>query len=496
MALLTKIISVLLIILLLAGIALSIAYTATANGKIVVEVQYDKVCQEMDGWGCSAGWWAQIAGAEGNEAAADGIMNALYSKDGLELNIFRYPIGGGESENAETRVANPWRRGESFYYYNNETQRYEYDFSRDGANQRILKKALSLGCVDTVVLFSGSPHYSMTKNGHASGSFEEGKSNHAPEKYQEYAEYFLNITEYFLSQNVPVKFISPINEPQWAWSGGWVGQEGCHYEPQEVADLLGAFAREIIKRGINVKISGPESGCIDDCERYYNLIAKDELLMSVMGSFSYHSYWADNNAKLKTQFGQWARKNLKLRLDMSEWCELPCLHSIDDAYSAVLTARIIAQDVGLSSANSWMSWVGVNQIAIGTDGKSYSDGLLAANADCSEWQIAKRYYGLAHFSKFVPVGSKRVGVKQWNFADALRKYSKDVYSTAFITLENKTVIVLTNEGKERFVRLKIKQSKISLYQTDSQKSLEKTYSGDVPEKILLPECGILTIVCE
>ena len=53
----------------------------------------------------------------------------------------------------------------------------------------------------------------MTVSGQASGGLKKHQNNLKPECYQEYVDYFLDITEHFLELGVPVKYISPINEP-------------------------------------------------------------------------------------------------------------------------------------------------------------------------------------------------------------------------------------------------------------------------------------------
>ena len=104
--------------------------------------------QTINGFGTSACWWAQLTG---DSPYADEAAKALYSKDGLALNIYRYNIGGGSKDNPNSRISGS-RATESFYYYNEEKGKYEYDFTRDAAAQKMLEKCLSYGCIDTVVL--------------------------------------------------------------------------------------------------------------------------------------------------------------------------------------------------------------------------------------------------------------------------------------------------------------------------------------------------------
>ena len=135
-------------------IPVSAGHEFILNASVTLEINEEVEYQDFNGFGTSAAWWAQDAG---NSQYADEIAKALFSKEGLALNIYRYNVGGGEKHNPDARVFNN-RATESFYYFNEATGEYEYDFTRDAGAQKMLEKALSYGCVDTVVLFANSPH--------------------------------------------------------------------------------------------------------------------------------------------------------------------------------------------------------------------------------------------------------------------------------------------------------------------------------------------------
>ena len=61
------------------------------------------------------------------------------------------------------------------------------------------------------------------------------------------------------------------------------------------------------------------------------------------------------------------------RFDMSEWCELTNKSHTKNFKGALITARIIGQDLAYAGAESWTSWVAVNQFSIKEDGNDYSD---------------------------------------------------------------------------------------------------------------------------
>ena len=458
-----------------------------------------KTYQTVTGFGASACWWAQDVGKSKN---AEETARLLFSPEGLGLNIYRYNVGAGEKENPDSRIGGN-RATESFYYYNEATGTWEYDFERDAAAQRMLRLALSYGCVDTVVLFANSPHYSMTRTGQATGGQEEYFSNLPPENYEAFADYFLTIARHFIEQGVPVKYISPINEPQWSWGGGWVGQEGCHYEPDEILAVMRVFAKAIKESGLDLKLMAPESGNVsDDTVNWFDMLAADPDVREALGSLAYHSYWSDGNAHNKYAFGRTvSEKGYPCTVDMTEWCELPLEHDIDDFGGAVRTASVISQDLALTGANSWSAWTGVNNYGVKEDGTLWSDGLLAMNDDASDVRLAKRWYALAHFSKFIPAGSVRIDAGAdvldvdyrigWDGAvyDARLGYTASAYKTP----EGKLVIVIVNEGAARTFSVTAPKLHAAVWQSTAEKQMENVANGLVCPLIKAPQGSITTV---
>ena len=461
------------------------------NAKITLLPQQAQV---IEGFGSSACWWSPNLS---NENARKDILQKLYGRDGLALNIYRYNVGGGVNP-AHERVTSAWRRTESFLVEDGHGG-WTYDFSRDANAQAALFEALRLGCVDTVVLFANSPHYSMTVSGESSGGFKKAASNLKKDCYQAFVDYFLTITEYFLSKGVPVKLISPVNEPQWDWGGDRVSQEGCHYEPSEVVELMHLFAVGIEARGLPVKLTVPESGSVDGLTRdYFTSLAADPVILRNVGTFCYHSYWADENLAEKRALGEWYRAQpfADLPLEMSEWCELPNKHATTDPMAAVIMANVIADDLNLTGVRSWTSWVAVNEEGINrTDGQDYSDGLFTANRSFSRYSATYRYDALGHYSKFIPAGSQ---VIRCAVAQAKRVGEKDVPATvnacAAKRADGATVLVIINRGEKQPVQLNLSGASMEVYTTDGSHHLARTYAGAVQNELELPGVSVTTVV--
>lgn len=459
--------------------------------KVNQKIRY----QTVNGWGTSACWWSQMI--DDDETRED-IAKLLFSKEGLGLNIYRYNIGGGYDPDVE-RVTDPWRLTESFYYYNEETGKYEYDFTRDANAQKMLEKALSYGCVDTVILFANSPHYSMTVTGQSSGGTEEYTSNLKKECYDDYVDYLLTITEYFISKGVPVKYISPINEPQWSWGGDWVGQEGCHYEPDEIVELMHLLAEGITERGLDVKICGPESGEMgENTQNYFKSLLSDNVIADKIGTLSYHSYWSDDDMLGRQSFSRWLKTNCYgYDISMSEWCELPCVSRTDSMEAALKMGRIISQDMKYIGVNSWSSWVAVNNYGteIPANG-DYSDGLISASSDFSNYYLTTRYYAMAHYTKYVPIGSVVLSSNSNIFPIKMNSeglVTSDVNYSAYKTPQGEIVIVIVNEGDARSFSFDTAGNTMTVIQSDSEKKLQEVYSGKLTS-IELPAQSIATVI--
>lgn len=452
-----------------------------------INLKSAKEMQTIKGFGTSACWWSQYCKGQ----AAEDIAELLYGKSGLGLNIYRYNVGGG-TDDTNFRIANPWRRTESMYCFDKEAEQGYYDYSRDKTAVDFMKLCISKGNIDTLILFANSPHWSLTGTGQASGSLLYHTCNLPKMNYKKFSDMFLNITEHFLDEGLPVKYISPINEPQWKWGGTYVWQEGCHYETEELIEVYHIFAEEIIKRGLPVKLYGPESGeMFGQTEEYLNTLLADDVIMSVTDTFAYHSYHSDASPEARVKFkNEIVRKHPELRFDMSEWCELPNKSHTKDFKGALITARIIGQDLVFGGAQSWTAWVAVNQTEIREDGFDYADSFLSSNDDFSEWYIAERFYAMAHFAKFVPVGS--VCLDTGFFPDEINDFNMFTFRTP----ENKTVVVIVNEAEKKTVTLDGVFSKITTFTSTQSEKLKEASFPCSSGTIICPKNSIVTAVCE
>ncbi|MBQ2828537.1 MAG: hypothetical protein IJF20_04750 [Clostridia bacterium] len=432
--------------------------------------------QTFEEFGTSSCWWAQTID---DEKMADEIAKKLYDKEeGLGLKIFRYNIGGGEADNPDCRIWDTSRRTESFYVLNEETGEYEYDFTRDKNARHMLDLAVKYGA-EKVILFCNSPHFSMTKSGHASGGLTEYSSNLPKENYQAFVDYVLTIADWFVEQGYPIYAISPINEPQWSWGGDWVGQEGCHYEIDETIEVLELFATEMQKRNSPYKLSGPESGEMTwGHYQYVERFFGSEILNNFCDSFAGHSYWMDTKSEEKEQVGKKIRETYPdKKYEMSEWCELPLTIDSRCIDSGLHMAQVIVDDLTKMNAVSWQSWTAVN-----------GDGLL--DRVDGELVTYNRYYAFKHFTSFIETGMTRVRIFD-NFEEETK-----LKTTAFTNDDTTVVVIVNPEENSETIDLCGLLGDAEIYLTDETHNCEKIYEGKFQSEIDIPQKSIITVRVE
>lgn len=151
---LLKILYSFVLLVLLGGLSFSGYIIALSQNEIQILINTEKEYQVINGFGASSAWTFQEIGKL-SEKDQDDIIDKLYSKSGLDLNIYRFNIGAGS---AETRFDNlePYndkdfdqsRRAESFFVSESFQGDYSvfssinnYDFSKDQGSINMLRKA-------------------------------------------------------------------------------------------------------------------------------------------------------------------------------------------------------------------------------------------------------------------------------------------------------------------------------------------------------------------
>lgn len=477
---------------------IAIIYIAQVKLTIDDNLHY----QTMKGFGASSAWTFQKLGLRGEELI-DEAIEMLYGDSGLSLNIYRYNIGAGSKDSQLDNIApynNGWfspdRRADSFFIAENYIDKdsfkdiNNYDFSRDNASQIMLNRVLDTGNISEIVFFSNSPHYLMTHSGVATGEYEY-QNNLKEDFYEAYCDYLLIIVKYFYDNilssldTVPDIYISPINEPQWKWGGEGASQEGCHFDPEPLAQFVDVFIREVKSfnqiHEMNIIADVFDSGNykLSKIKDYLNAMSKYDYF-NELGHISVHSYGVDAKKSHRRRFIRLMDKKYShLSLSMTEYCLME--HGRDNSIESGLhTGQVMLRDLSILNVTDWSWWLAVS------DG-DYNDGLVYWDDDMLS--VLRRYYVVGHFTKYINKGDVRVAVKS---SDLLNISSID--SVAFLKPDGSKILVLINSGKPQTIKLDEKHSISRMIISDAENNwTDKEHSSNT---IKLPKDSITTIIID
>ncbi|MFU8853339.1 RICIN domain-containing protein [Micromonospora sp. SL1-18] len=250
----------------------AVAAAPAAAAPVTVRPDPSYQGQPFEGWGTSLVWFANVTGGYPDEIR-EKLAEMLFGADGLNLNIARYNIGGGNAPDVRdylraggavegwwqapagtTRHDKDWWNPDNPDHWNwnaDQTQRWWIDRIKNN--------------ITHWEAFSNSPPYFQTVSGYASGGFNANNDQLRTESIDDYTTYLLRVVER-LEQTHGIKFdtLDPFNEPNtnyWGTqlnaAGEPVGgrQEGAHIGPELQQRVIRALAQQLQTAGTNAAIS-------------------------------------------------------------------------------------------------------------------------------------------------------------------------------------------------------------------------------------------------
>ncbi|WP_442574602.1 glycoside hydrolase [Microbacterium sp. F51-2R] len=244
--------------------------------------------EPFEGWGTSLVWFANATGGYPEQVRQE-LFDKVFGEDGLNLNIARYNIGGGNASDVPPYLR-PGGAVEGWWnpdaglsdaqgpITSNYADRARYNAAWDAENpahynwnadatQRWWIEALK----DKVThweAFSNSPPYFLTQSGFVSGGTNATAEQLASADMDDFSSYLVNVVEH-LEDEYGIQFdtLDPFNEPNTNyWStrlgtNGWPTsasrQEGAHIGPAAQNEMIGKLAARLAQPGTttDVKIS-------------------------------------------------------------------------------------------------------------------------------------------------------------------------------------------------------------------------------------------------
>jgi len=220
--------------------------------------------QTFEGWGTSLVWFANITGGY-PEPIRRQLAEMLFGAEGLNLNIARYNIGGGNAPDVRTDYMKLGATMEGFWkappgtthtdteWWNpDDPDHWNWDAD---ANQRWWIDQIK-GKVDRWEAFSNSPPYFQTVSGYVSGGFNSSADQIRADKVDEFATYLVEVTEHIeQAHGITFDAIEPLNEPNTPYWGTTLGadgqpiggrQEGAHAGPALQDKVIRALQQALV----------------------------------------------------------------------------------------------------------------------------------------------------------------------------------------------------------------------------------------------------------
>ncbi|HEY0215084.1 MAG TPA: glycoside hydrolase, partial [Cellulomonas sp.] len=230
--------------------------------------------QPFEGWGTSLVWFANATGDYPAELRQQ-LYDLLFTADGLDLNIARYNIGGGNASDVADylrpggAVEGWWKADPTGEHYGATTDYADraqilaawdasddadYDLDADQTQRWWVQALADHDQITHWETFANSAPYFMTESGYVSGGTNGSAEQLKPAAVDDFATYLTRVTEELEdAHGIEVATIDPLNEPNTSyWSTQLTGgvptggrQEGMHVGPARQADLIDALAARL-----------------------------------------------------------------------------------------------------------------------------------------------------------------------------------------------------------------------------------------------------------
>ncbi len=404
----------------------------------------------FQGWGTSLCWWANRLGY--SPVLTEKSAELFYSDKGLNLNIIRYNIGGGDDP-THKHITRTDSMVPGWLYYNIKTDSFYYDYEADKNQINVMKKCVEASGKDAFVeVFSNSPPYFMTKSGCSSGGENPNKNNLKDECYKEFADYLAHVTEYINNTlKIKVSSISPMNEPNTHyWKAFSEKQEGCHFDAGESQNkILFETYKAIRRRGLNhIELVGSDETSTNKQITTYNKYSDE--VKAILGRLSTHTY---GTRKIKQLGALMKAENRNIWMSETDWSN-EAGKNAGDMKGGLWLAKKIISDINGLSPSAWVLWQ-VIDYHISKDGymgnkdfgmpniKGGFWGLAVADHDKEEIILSQKYYAMGQFSRYIRPGDTIIHCDK----NTLGAYNKETGKIVIIAVND------TSQTKHKTITL-------------------------------------------
>lgn len=392
-----------------------------------VTVDLSKKQQTVEGWGVSLCWWARMCGTW-DDNKIDEIIDWLVSPEGLNYNVFRYNIGGGDDPQNRNCEKHHMGKGKGLRAEMPGFKQYadsDYDWEADSAQTKIMLKIKEKRPDAIFEAFSNSAPWYMTVSGCCGGNADAAKDNLRADCYEDFAHYLVDVCKYYKeTYGIEFRTLEPFNESlsnYWGCSGT---QEGCHFDVATQVAVIQMVYDELVKAKLKTEIAAS-----DETSTRHSLDAIDGYGEGVkkVRQWNTHTYSATNDERRELA-EKAARQGLRL------WMSETGSGGKGVAGNLNMLQRLF-DDVRYLKPVAWCDWQYVEE-------KGDQWCLVNGNFATQEYRKVKSYYVRQQVTKFIKQGYNVLETPCDNVLAAVSADEKELVVVVLNTTENESVTTI------------------------------------------------------
>ncbi|MFC8850487.1 MULTISPECIES: glycoside hydrolase [unclassified Micromonospora] len=345
------------------------ASTPGAAAPPVVTVRPDPSYQgqEFQGWGTSLVWFANATGGYPEEIRQR-LADLVFGEQGLNLNIARYNIGGGNAPDVPDylrpggAVPGWWQapegttRADTDWWDPDDPQHWNPD--ADQAQRWWVDRIK--GDVTRWETFSNSPPWFQTVSGYVSGGLDSGADQIRADRVDDFATYLVRVTQQLeAAHGITVDTIDPLNEPNTTYWGTRLGadgnpvggrQEGAHAGPALQQQVIRALAAELRAAGSRTAVSAMDETNPGTFATNWNAYPDD--VRDLIAQLNVHTYGTGQRTTAR-DIAKGEDKPLWMSEVEGSWGDG---HSLTSMAPGLGMARHLVDDLRELEPSAWVFW--------------------------------------------------------------------------------------------------------------------------------------------
>lgn len=357
----------------------------------LVKIDPARRYQTLEGWGSSLCWWAAQVG-NWDDKKVDEIVDIITSPDQLNMNIFRYNIGGGDDPaHADGHmVKGKGKRAEMEGFKASPTA--PYNWSADKGQRAILLKIKEKRPDAIFEAFSNSPPYWMTYSGCSAGNVNPLDDNLKPEYYDLFCDYLIDVCKHYKTEyNIDFKTLEPFNE---SYSNYWYAngsQEGCHFKPETQMTIIRQLYPKLKASGLHTILSASDETNLNQFLTVQKTYLQAGDILDKLGQLNTHTYSGNNTERKEV-------RELIQQTGKPFWQSETGPSGGSGYESNLLLTKKLFDDIRIMQPQAWLDWQLMEE-------NNDVWCLFQGNFKTGEYKAVKNLYVRMQITRFFKQGS-------------------------------------------------------------------------------------------